>query len=59
MSEAAAKLPFQRVEMAAHDGDGAEEIPDDAVAHHVRPVEAHRNRLPVAVDHHRHHIAGA
>jgi hypothetical protein len=59
MAEATAKLLFERIEMAAHDGDGAEEIPDDAVTHDVSPVQTHRHRLPFAVDNHRHHVAGA
>ncbi len=59
MGKAAAELLFKGVEMAAHEGDGAEEIPDDAVTHNVGPVKAYRHRLGVAVDHHRHHVAGA
>ena len=59
MGEAAAELLFKNVEMAAHEGNGAEEIPDDAVAHDVSPVQAHCNRLAIAIDHHRHDIAGA
>ena len=47
------------MEMATNNGDRTEEIPDDAVADHIGPVEAYRHRLTVAVNNHRHHIAGA
>ena len=57
MGELAAKLAFERVEMATHDGDGAEEVPDDAVTHDVSPVQTNGDWLRVAVDNHRHHIA--
>ncbi len=59
MGEAAAQLLLESRKMSAHEGDGAKEIPDDAVAHHVGPVKAYRNRLAVTVNHHRHHVAGA
>lgn len=59
MGEAAAQLLLESRKMSAHEGDGAKEIPDDAVAHHVGPVKAYRNRLAVTVNHHRHYVAGA
>ena len=59
MGEAAAQLLLESRKMSAHEGDGAKEIPDDAVAHHVGPVKAYRNRLAVTVNHHRYHVAGA
>ncbi|VFT74390.1 Uncharacterised protein [Klebsiella aerogenes] len=58
MRKAAAQLLFEGREMTAHEGDGAEEVPDDAVAHHIGPVKTYRNRLAITVDHHRHHVAG-
>ncbi len=54
--EAAAQLLLESRKMSAHEGDGAKEIPDDAVAHHVGPVKAYRNRLAVTVNHHRYHV---
>ena len=59
MGEAAAQLLLESRKMSALEGDGAKKIPDDAVAHHVGPVKAYRNRLAVTVNHHRHHVAGA
>ncbi len=59
MAKTATELLLKSVEMATNNGDSAEEIPDDAVADHIGPVEAYRHRLTVAVDNHRHHIAGA
>lgn len=52
MGEATPQLLFEGIEMTAHEGDSAKEVPDDAVAHHVGPVKTHRNRLAVAIDHH-------
>ncbi len=59
MAKTTTELLLERVEMATNNGDSAEEIPDDAVANHIGPVEAYRHWLTVAVDNHRHHIAGA
>ena len=59
MAKTATELLLKGVEMATNNGDRTEEIPDDAVADHIGPVEAYRHRLTVAVDNHRHHIAGA
>ena len=59
MAKTKTELLLKSVEMATNNGDRTEEIPDDAVADHISPVEAYRHRLTVAVDNHRHHIAGA
>ena len=59
MAKTKTELLLKSVEMATNNGDRTEEIPDDAVADHIGPVEAYRHRLTVAVDNHRHHIAGA
>ena len=59
MAKTATELLLEGVEMATNNGDRTEEIPDDAVADHIGPVEAYRHRLTVAVNNHRHHIAGA
>ena len=56
MGKAATQLLFERIEMATNDGHRTEEIPDDAIAHDVGPVQANCNRLSVTVDNHRHHI---
>ncbi len=59
MSKAATQLLFERIEMATNNGHSTEEIPDDAIAHDVGPVQTNRNRLPFVVDNHRHHITGS
>lgn len=56
MGKSTTQLLLKRIEMATNNGYCAEEIPDDAIAHDIGPVEANRYRLPVTVDDHRHHI---
>ncbi len=48
MAKTATELLLEGVEMATNNGDRTEEIPDDAVADHISPVEAYRHRLTVA-----------
>ncbi len=44
MAKTATELLLKGVEMATNNGDRTEEIPDDAVADHIGPVEAYRHR---------------
>lgn len=44
MAKTATELLLEGVEMASNNGDRTEEIPDDAVADHISPVEAYRHR---------------
>ena len=56
MGKTATQLLFERIEMATNDGHRTKEIPDDAIAHDIGPVQANRDRLSVTVHNHRHHI---
>ena len=47
MAKTKPELLLKSVEMATNNGDRTEEIPDDAVADHIGPVEAYRHRLTV------------